>query len=558
MEFIKIYIFCFITSLSIFSYGYSLNKVLFKFDIKNIFEFFLLGVIFVSFIALFLNFFISLNIYINTFIFIISFFLLFLFKDSLDFIDIIKKISIISLIGFVTFLLDHSNRPDAGLYHLPYISMLNEEKIILGSVNLHYRFGHISSLQYLYSIFNNYILGDNGILIPLTIIFSVILMYFYEELKLQSENILKLFSMFSLLYILTAMNRYSGFGNDDPAHMFYLLSTYNILKFFVTKKKSQPLFNKIILYSVYTFLIKQFYVLILIFPFLLFITNFKKINLFNNSNIFTIFFIFFWLIKNIFVSSCLLYPVSFTCINSLEWSPTNTRWDAKKTSNESEAWAKAWPDRTDKSKDFTKYLSDYKWINDWMNSHVKTVKKKLTPILFFSILLIIYCYINFKSKKKIKKNIFLSYILFINLIFSIIWFFKFPMYRYGAAYLGSSIILINIILLHNLEIKENLKKTFIIVLALICFLVSAKNLNRIYENFDKKYVDYPWPKKNSFTEKNQINSNTPIIYKDEIIYYVSSPYPLCMYSKAPCTTFRNLNLKRKIYPGNYKVLMFEK
>ena len=111
------------------------------------------------------------------------------------------------------------------------------------------------------------------------------------------------------------------------------------------------------------------------------------------------------------------------------------------------------------------------------------------------------------------------------------------------------------IFLQNLEIKDNLKKNFFIVLLLICTIVSVKHFNRIYKNFDKQYVDYPWPKKNSFTDKNQKNTNLPIMQNNEIIYYVSSPYPLCMYSKAPCTTFRNLNLERKKYLGNYKILV---
>ena len=555
MEFIKIYLFCFLTSLCIFSYGYSLNKTIFKFQIKNIIEYVLIGIIFLSFLALFLNFFVSLNLYINTLIFFIGFCLLFLFKESIDLEKTIKKISIVSLIGFVVFLLDNSNRPDAGLYHLPYISMLNEEKIIIGSVNLHYRFGFISSLQYLFSIFNNFILGDNGILIPLTIIFPTILIYFYEEFKIQKENILKLFSIFALVFILTAMNRYSGFGNDDPAHMFYLLSIYNILKFFVSKKNSQSSFAKITLFASYTFLIKQFYILILIFPFLIFITNLKKINLFNSSNIFTFFFISFWIFKNVLVSSCLLYPVNFTCINSLEWSPSNTQWEAKKANNEGEAWAKGWPDRIDKSKNFSKYLSDYKWINVWKKNHLKIIIKKLTPITLFSILIIIYYLLKFNINNKIIKNKFLSHIFFVNLLLLIIWFFKFPLYRFGAGYLVTTIILINLIFLQNLEIKDNLKKNVFIVLLLICTVVSVKHFNRIYKNFDKQYVDYPWPKKNSFTDKNQKNTNLPIMQDNEIIYYVSSPYSLCMHSKAPCTTFRNLNLERKKYPGNYKILV---
>ena len=40
-------------------------------------------------------------------------------------------------------------RPDAGFYHIPYIQILNENKIILGLANIHSRFGHVSIIQYL-------------------------------------------------------------------------------------------------------------------------------------------------------------------------------------------------------------------------------------------------------------------------------------------------------------------------------------------------------------------------------------------------------------------------
>ena len=65
MEFVKIYLFCLLASLSIYSYGYTLNKILLKFDIKNSFELIFIGIIFLSFLALFLNFFTELNVYLN-------------------------------------------------------------------------------------------------------------------------------------------------------------------------------------------------------------------------------------------------------------------------------------------------------------------------------------------------------------------------------------------------------------------------------------------------------------------------------------------------------------
>ena len=53
---------------------------------------------------------------------------------------------------------DGTYRPDAGLYHLPYISILNENKIIIGLSNIHFEFGHVSILQYLSAIYNNFLM----------------------------------------------------------------------------------------------------------------------------------------------------------------------------------------------------------------------------------------------------------------------------------------------------------------------------------------------------------------------------------------------------------------
>ena len=61
-------------------------------------------------------------------------------------------------------------RPDAGLYHLPFINIINQEKIIVGLSNLHFRFGHISILQYTSAIFNNTLFAENGIVFPFNLI----------------------------------------------------------------------------------------------------------------------------------------------------------------------------------------------------------------------------------------------------------------------------------------------------------------------------------------------------------------------------------------------------
>ena len=478
-------------------------------------------------------------------------------KKNINFYEVTKVIIIVSFIGFFTFLLDHSNRPDAGLYHLPYISILNEEKILIGSVNLHFRFGHISSLQYFFSIFNNLIFGDNGILIPLTIIFGTVIVYFYKEFLNNKIFIIKLFSLFSLIFILTSMNRYSGFGNDDPAHMFYLIATCYFLKFYLEETNKQINFDILSIYCLYTFSIKQFYALIVFLPLFLIVSNYKKIKIFSKSNIFAAFFLCLWLLKNILATSCILYPINFTCLETLKWSPKNSFSSAERVSISSEAWAKAFPDRLDKSRNYIDHLSDYKWIEGWYKNHFKVVMKKILPLILIIITFYVWFLINKKIKKTKKLNRSIYLILLFNLLFIVIWFFKFPTYRYGAAYIGTFFIVNGLIFLNDENFLNISKKLINSVLIILTIFILTKNSNRIINNYDLKYQDYPWPKKNSFTKYNKKNQNLPVMKNNTTIYYTAYPYTLCMYSKSPCTSFRDLKITREITKFNYKIFSTE-
>jgi len=151
----------------------------------------LLGLIILSFISLFINFFFPLNSLVNTIILILIIILL-LLKNN-DFIKdikskiIIKYISISSLSVFMFLIFNKIYNPDAGLYHFPYINILNENKIILGISNLHQRFGHISIMQYLSAIHYNYLFGLNGIVVPLASI-AVYSIFFFPYKYLVKEK----------------------------------------------------------------------------------------------------------------------------------------------------------------------------------------------------------------------------------------------------------------------------------------------------------------------------------------------------------------------------------
>ena len=189
----------------------------------------IIGIISASFIALIVNFFFPLN-QINNSIFLILIFFFFLFLKfkfrKIEYLFIL----IASILSFAIILFDNEYRPDAGLYHLPYIQILNDHNVFLGLTNLHTRFGHISIIQYLSAFNFNIITEQIGIIIPTSIIFSFIYLYFLHDIQKLLKNrekfsIGKIFSLFIIIYITYKINRYSEFGNDAPAHLlfFYLI-----------------------------------------------------------------------------------------------------------------------------------------------------------------------------------------------------------------------------------------------------------------------------------------------------------------------------------------------
>jgi hypothetical protein len=535
-NYLVIIIYCILASYIFIVHGDFFYRKILKHEITNVsnYELGLLGIFAISIYALILNFFFKLDNILNL---IIIFFPLTLFLKITK--KKIKHSIILGIISFLTLILTHSNRPDGGLYHLPFINILNDYKLSFGLSNLHFRFGHTSILQYLSAIFNNVIFKENGILIPLSIIFSLIICYFYSELKKSNNQFYKILLFFLLFTIIYSMNNYAKYGNDKPGHMFFFLT---ILYFFKeeTNKKNNFLNPKIFLFSIYTFLIKPFFVFILFLPIYFLIKNPKIVN--SNKRLLIISFLvmFLWTLKNIFISSCAIYPIQFTCFKSLEWSSFHSKQgNPIDVSASNEAWAKDYPNRKDQSITEKEYISNFKWTYIWSHNHIKTVFWGILPLIALII---------FFTLSKIRERIILDddtkkkiiYLFTICSISSVYWFFKFPTFRYGAPYIYLLIICAYFLTLFfkkkgGLYKIEN--KTIMIVVFLGFFTVFIKDLTRIYLNFNLKYIDYPWPKKNSFTDKNEKNLNIPIYNNEnELIYYKPYPYSLCMYSKSPCTS----------------------
>ena len=116
---IEIIIYSLITNVMLYSYGHFLRYKNFTNQIGNINDRSILGCIFLSFLALILNFFLPLNKEVNTILLLIGIiFLLIKRKNNFKKKEILYII-LTSVITSALLLYSNVNRPDAGLYHLP-------------------------------------------------------------------------------------------------------------------------------------------------------------------------------------------------------------------------------------------------------------------------------------------------------------------------------------------------------------------------------------------------------------------------------------------------------
>ena len=546
IEFLKIFCFSYVTCYLYFFYGYLFsykdNKSILQLHTNDIEKISLQGIIFVSFIALFLNFFISLNILLNTIFLGLG--LLLYFIDNKKFLNkkLIKYNFIIAILSTLLLLFANINRPDAALYHLPFISVLNEHKIIIGLGNIHSRFGHISIIQYLSAINYNFLFGLNGISIPLSVVASFFIVFFYRKVlisyKLKSLNLDFYFCLFVSIYIFYKINRYSSFGNDAITHLCF----FYLIRLILTDNNFKQL-SLVILLCVFIFLNKNTYLLIFLFP--LFIYFYNKIYLDHKKTIklvfsFSSFFLFLWLLKNILISGCAIFPIHNTCIQELKWTPNIKV--IKNTEQAGEAWAKAWPQNKNKNLTPKEFNKEFNWLMPWLSTHAKYVGKTMLPYLFFIIILNIYFS---RNKKKLSlNNINYNLCLIGNILFTLIFFLKFPLYRYGYSYLISLIILLSLYNYKQFSSYKVIRFTGIILIILpLVFL--GKQIQKYNKKYSLSYINKPWP--NIYSLDNNMIHNKKLKIKFEDLYIYESQHE-CAYSKAICTNYKvskNIYINKK-------------
>ena len=547
------------------SNAFIFNYLVFKRKINefNIYKDSLFGFILIGYLGLLINFFLPINKLISSIFFIFSLFIfLYCFLKIKKKSKLLLVLTYLTVTTFIIITYANINRPDAGLYHLPFIKVLNENKLIIGLSNLHYRFGHTSVFQYISALHVNSFLNEEFLNIPLAILPGLYFLYlsknFFDEIKKNNGiNIIILFLI--TIFSLYSFNRFSGLGNDGPTNIFFFILVIEFIKIQNINNIDHDEFFKITIISLFLLMLKPLMIFSLTLPSILFLINKNKFKLIKNKkNILCLIFIFLWLLKNLFLSGCLIFPIKQTCFNNL----THTNIELVDiASTEAEAWAKGYPDSKIKY-GFDQYNSNFNWVETWSSNHLKKIIEKISPLVVSMIILTLflfkkinyYKYFNTRDYYNNKKFIYLIFFLFIYLL---LWFVKFPVYRFGQSIIASFIIILYAFLFIKKN-SSNYKKilSFILIFGFLSFY--TKNIFRIINRLDLNYFNAPWPALYSMNEsENEIKKFKKIYDKNKNFLYYYSGGTECMYTSSPCSNYLNKDIK-KITKFGYQVFFYEK
>lgn len=555
-----------VSTIILLSYGSLFNKFFFK---KNFFgnDFYysgLYGFILIGFIGVLVNFFLPINLFVGNILLIFSIIIFIkLYYNHKKKIKLIFLIIFISTTTFLLVTLSNINRPDAGLYHLPYINFLQENKIILGLTNIHYRFGYTSIFQYISAIYYNSLFEKEFITIPLASLFSFFLVFLLDKFKKfldSKKEINKILTFFLLIFSIYSFNRYSSYGNDAPANIFFFILLITLLDINNLKSVNFKTFFNISILTIFLTTLKPMMIITLILPLILFLINKNKFDIIKNRNtLLCCMLISLWLVKNLLLSGCFIFPLKTTCITKLDFYNENI---TIKASLEAEAWSKGYPD-SQKKTNYENYISEFKWIKTWLDNHFKKVIEKILPIFILILLFFrkkIFS-INFYKKELFrninanKNNLFIiTFLLFC----CVIWFLKFPVYRFGLAFISSFILLTSVTLFTDEKSKLYNKKFYYIFISIGLLAFYLKNLDRIIDRYDAYYNNYPWPKiytmKNN--EKNLKKEYLKIYDSSQNFLYYFSGGEECMFNTSPCSNFisKNLKLEQNKYYKKYLII----
>tara|TARA_B100001057_G_scaffold41252_1_gene37008 strand:+ start:447 stop:2249 length:1803 start_codon:yes stop_codon:yes gene_type:complete len=567
--------------LSSLGYGIIFKKFFFGNINNSLGETGIFGLFFLCFLSVFFHFFIPLTSIFNLIIIILG--IIFLYFGNIFKEKYFKLEYLIILIIIVPSLLLFEYHADYFWYHLPYVNLVNDYKIIFGVANLNDNLGYSHIWYDLLAIYNLPFFGTKYLSILSILFLSFFLITLKDIFFKCNENIIKLFSFFCFCFVCLIYSNSKDFGSEIQGNLIYLIISLFILKYYLSedKKNQNYIILSIVLLFFFAILIRTNSIIFFPLIFLFLIHNMRYlIKTILNYKLFYSFLIFFsilYLFKNFIITGCLSYPIYFTCFDLVEWGVgvEQAKFRFYHLSSQSKGYLlylinenfiesifNYYKFRTDNN--FIspeKYLNNYNWLKNWWK-YEYDIDRFLNIIYFFifSIILIILF-----NKNKIKfSDIILSIkkYLFQIFLFSLpifTWLLLLPQTRYGGyAIIFSITCLISIVLFCKVD-KLKLYP-FIIIFMISISYFGYKNIDRIIINFNgltlqnhNNYYEYTLIGKKRFKINNsfEISVIERIINSEDIL-----GKPLyCFDLKGLCSSSFRLDCINKIHKRNSYIVI---
>ena len=498
------YYFLIITS--IVGYGlYSLKLLKIKFHFVNFGYAGLFGIYILIVYSYFSNLFIA-HTEIHNLIILFIGLILFIYLVKQKYSSYKSEI-IFSFIVFILLfcaVLQFKNHDDFPYYHFPYTYYLTQQSLHIGIGQFNHGFRTPSSIFYINSLFylpyakfnlfnfsSLFILGFTNIIL-LKKIHNYFKFIFTKDERL---NLINFLSLLSFVFINIFFYRISEYGTDRAAMILIFLFIIELLNFVNLKTiKTSNLFH-IYLLGALIVSFKTFYILYIIFVIPLFFYILKK----NKSYIQTSYFLFFnkyfilFLVLFLFIlftyfinTGCLVYPLSLTCLNGINWGIPLVQ--VQQMNDWYELWSKGGAAPNFRIDNPEEYIKKFNWISNWIDIYFFN---KVSDFIL-GIILLISIFLFFFRKSFFKKTIiivdhhvYLVYLLI--LILGIEWFYNHPALRYGGYHIIALLLFIPIsVKLGSSQIDlKKYSKISIVLISLTIIIFLSRNINRIVNEVER-------------------------------------------------------------------------
>ncbi len=360
-------------------------------------------------------------------------------------------------------------------YHLNFQNWVRESKIAFGLINLYPAYGWSTIYDY---ILSNFWFKDNFILLHFVnlLFFAFFYNFLIYSLLYSKDFFLKTISINILIFGFLDNFGVGGGGNGflsiqmigkpdlSVGILFFICFVLFVSDFL---KDSYEINNFILLSSLSLFayqikIVSSGLIFLLIFYIFKLYPKFSIFNIF--KKVYILFFVLFiYIIKNIFISGCYIFPISFTCIDSLFWSNKKLVDSFSNSVTSGNNFA---------LNNFDNLSSWFiSWINHGYNMQV------YSNFIISIILIFLFNYLFFEKNKSENTNSKLKLLYIFTAFLTLTFFVTGPTIRYGY---GLFLIIVSVIGVKNKNFRFEISKTKINLFYLALIFSTIILTPRIY------------------------------------------------------------------------------